>query len=343
VRQEAVSDLKTSLSNVNCQLLLIDRKVTSAIARILSFAWGIGILEILILNFCCLRSMNQHQFLVNRTAVIATMHQKERAIAPILARELGVKFIVPADFDTDRFGTFTREVKRLGSQVEAARLKAEQALEIAGENLAVASEGTFGPHPAMQYLPANREIVILLDKLNNLEIVGESLSVETNYSHQVVSSVKEAFDFSEKVGWPAHGLVVIVGDATIGKGEIVKGITTEKQLVDAVSEGLKKSSTGKVHIETDMRAMYNPTRMKNIENATLDLVKKIKQFCPECDWPGFEIAERKIGLPCELCCFPTQLVRSAIYKCKKCSYTKEAVFPDGRETADPALCQYCNP
>lgn len=298
---------------------------------------------ILSLNFSCLRYMNQHQFLVNRTAVIATMHQKERAIAPILAKELGLKIIVPADFDTDRFGMFTREIKRLGTQIEAARLKAEKALEIAGENLAVASEGTFGPHPAMPYLPANREIVILLDRLNNLEIVGESLSAETNYSHEIVSSFEAARDFSKKVGFPTHGLVAIVGDAATVKGEIVKGITTEKQLFDAVSEGLKKSSTGKVHVETDMRAIYNPTRMKNIENATLDLVKKFKQFCPECDWPGFQIAERKIGLPCELCCFPTQLVRSAIYKCKNCGYTKEEVFPDGRETADPALCQYCNP
>jgi hypothetical protein len=281
--------------------------------------------------------------LLNRTAVLATMHQKERVMSPILQLELGVKISVPANFDTDSFGTFTREVKRLGTQIEAARLKAEKALEIAGETLGFASEGTFGPHPAMPYLPANREIVILLDKLNDLEIVGESLSAETNYSHQVVSSFEEALKFSQKVGFPTHGVVAIVGDAATGKGEIVKGITTEKQLVDAVSEGLKKSSTGKVNIETDMRAMYNPTRMKNIENATLDLVKKFKQFCPKCDWPGFEIAERKIGLPCELCCFPTQLVRSAIYKCKKCSYTKEAVFPDGRETADPALCQYCNP
>ena len=92
-----------------------------------------------------------------------------------------------------------------------------------------------------------------------------------------------------------------------------------------------------------MRAMYNPTRMKNIENATLDLVKKFHQFCPECGWPGFEVAERKIGLPCGLCYFPTQLVRSQIYQCQNCSYTKEELFPNGTETADPAQCQYCNP
>ena len=288
-------------------------------------------------------SMNPLQLLRSRTAVLATMHQKERVMAPILERELGVIISVPADFDTDAFGTFSREVKRLGTQIEAARQKAEKALEVAGETLGFASEGTFGPHPMMPYLPANREIVILLDRANNIELVGESLSVETNYSHQLVAGIKEAQDFAQKVGFPEHGLVVVVGDAALGKGEIVKGIATEKQLFDAVSAALKKSSTGKVHVETDMRAMYNPTRMKNIENATLDLVKKFKQLCPECGWPGFEIAKRKIGLPCGLCYFPTQLVRSQIYQCPNCGYNQEKLFPDGRETADPSQCQYCNP
>jgi ribosomal protein S27AE len=287
-------------------------------------------------------SVNPH-LLLNRVAVLATMHQKERVMAPILERELGVKIIVPTDFDTDKFGTFTREVKRLGTQIEAVRLKAAKALEIAGETLAFASEGSFGPHPMMPYLPANREIVILLDKTHNLELVGESLSVETNYSHQLVSSVEEAKVFANKVGFPAHALVVITGAAATGNSEIVKGIVTEKQLFDAVRAGINKSVSGKVHVETDMRAMYNPTRMQNIENATLDLVKKFKQFCPECGWPGFDIAQTKIGLPCGLCYFPTQLVRSTIYLCKNCGYTKEELFPDGRETADPAQCQYCNP
>ena len=288
-------------------------------------------------------SMNQHHLLINRTAILATMHQKERVMAPILERELGVNIVVPTDLDTDSFGTFTREVKRLGTQIEAAREKASKALDIAGETLAFASEGSFGPHPGMPYLPANLEIVILLDRVNNLELIGESLSVETNYSHQLVFSIEEAVNFAKQAGFPEHGLVVIAGDVALGNGEIVKGISTEKQLFDAVEAGLKKSSTGRVHIETDMRAMHNPTRMKNIENATLDLVKKFHRFCPECGWPGFEVAERKIGLPCGLCYFPTQIVRSQIYQCRNCSYTKEELFPNGTETADPAQCQYCNP
>jgi hypothetical protein len=279
----------------------------------------------------------------NRVGVLATMHQKERVIAPLLEQELEIKVLVPQNFDTDAFGTFTREIKRPGDQIEAARLKAEKALSITGESLAFASEGTFSPHPLIPYIPCNKEIVILLDKANNLEIVGQEFSTETNYSHQLVITVEEAYEFALKVGFPEHGLVVMSDPSTTDKSEIIKGITAKEQLFDAVKSGLTKSTTGKVHIETDMRALYNPTRMKNIEKATLNLLKKLNQLCPNCSCPGFEAVERKKGLPCALCNFPTQLTRSLIYQCKKCELTQEVVFPDGLEKADPGQCMYCNP
>lgn len=271
------------------------------------------------------------------------MHQKERAIAPVLEPQLGIKLIVPPDFNTDIFGTFTRDVKRLGTQIETARRKAQKAIELTGETLAFASEGTFGPHPMMPYLPHNREIVLLLDTANDIEIIGEEFSTETNYSHQVVSSVEEAYHFAQKTGFPDSGLVVIIGEAKEGKGEIIKGILAEEKLIDAVTLGLQHSSDGKVHIETDMRAMYNPTRMKNIEKATQNLLAKIQQICPQCSWPGFDVREKKRGLRCELCHLPTPLTRALIYGCLKCGWTREQVFPDGRDTADPTYCEYCNP
>lgn len=287
--------------------------------------------------------MNQQPLFRDRLGVLATKHQKERVIAPILEREFNLKITVPADFDTDVFGTFTRDVKRSGSQIDAARLKAEKAIEVTGATLAIASEGTFGPHPAFPYIPHNREIVLLLDKENKLEIFGQEFSTETNYSHQLVASVEEAREFSKKAGFPEHGMVVIIGEPSEGKGEIIKGISTEKKLFDAVELALKKSPNGRAHVETDMRAMYNPTRMKNIEKATLDLIKKLNQLCPKCAWPGFEAVERKKGLPCALCHLPTHLTRSLIYQCKKCGFSQEEVFPDGREYAEPAQCHYCNP
>ena len=47
-------------------------------------------------------------------AVLATMHGKERAIAPVLARFLGLKVEVAPGLDTDAFGTFSREAARTG-------------------------------------------------------------------------------------------------------------------------------------------------------------------------------------------------------------------------------------
>lgn len=55
------------------------------------------------------------------------MHQKEKVIAPLLEQELCIKVIVPQDFNTDIFGTFTRDVKRPGTQIATAKLKAEKA------------------------------------------------------------------------------------------------------------------------------------------------------------------------------------------------------------------------
>jgi hypothetical protein len=274
-----------------------------------------------------------------RVGVIATMHHKEKVIAPLLEQELGIKVTVPSNLNTDLFGTFTREIKRQGTQIEAARHKAEKALLITNQTLAFASEGTFFPHPALAYLPCNREIVLLLDKVNNLEVIGQELSIETNFNHQVINTLEDAFNFAAKVGFPEHGLIVRKDPST---SEIVKGIITEKDLVEAVESTLKKSTNG-IQLETDMRAMYNPTRMKNIATATRDLIKKLQQLCPNCSYPGFDVIERKKGLPCSLCHLPTSLTLAEIYQCKNCNFRQEVLFPNSVEKAEPSQCMYCNP
>jgi len=279
------------------------------------------------------------QLFSNRVGVIATMHKKEKVIAPLLEPELGVRFILPNNFNTDIFGTFTREVKRPGTQIAAAILKAEKALELTGESLAIASEGSFAPHPLIPYIYSNREIVVLLDKLNEIEIIGEEVSTETNFNHQVVENFAAAYDFAEKIGFPEHGLVVYWENSV----EMIKGITTEAKLQEALNTAFNNSSTGKVHLETDMRALYNPTRMQNIAKATLDLLTKIKSICPQCSTPGFVITQRIPGLPCEMCSMPTNLTLSVIYQCQKCSFQREELFPNGVEFAEPSQCMYCNP
>lgn len=271
------------------------------------------------------------------------MHKKEQVIAPIMERELGIQVVVPQNFNTDCFGTFTREVERQGGQMKAARLKAQKALAVTGETLAFASEGTFGPHPIISLIPCDQEIVMLVDQANNIEIFGYALSTETNYSYQTIESLQEADEFSIKVGFPDHALVVIFNSSLSGCTEIIKGITTAAQLSETVRLALSQSSDSKVHIETDMRALYNPTRMKVIEQATYDLIRKINQICPNCSWPGFEVVERIQGLRCAYCNSPTELTQSVIYRCKKCGFAQEKLPPDGLERADPSQCLYCNP
>ncbi len=280
-----------------------------------------------------------------RVAVLATMHRKEEAIAPLLQAELDIKTIVPADFNTDRFGTFTREVKRTGDQLAAARLKAQAGMQRLGATLGLASEGSFGPHPAIPYLPCNRELVVLIDATHDLEIVGYDFSIDTNYRHQVVDSLDAALAFAQQAKFPTHGLVVMPTadqpDPDAMAQNIVKGIVTESALRDAVQPLLQRQ--GCAHLETDMRAMVNPTRMQAIARATQDLIRKLRCLCPRCGTPGFDVGDRKPGLPCGLCYAPTALTLTAVYQCQTCGFTQDVLYPDGIELADPAQCQYCNP
>ncbi|HEY9734701.1 MAG TPA: DUF6671 family protein [Trichocoleus sp.] len=279
-----------------------------------------------------------HFLFQSRVATLATMHHKEQVIAPAL-QQLGLQTVVPA-LDTDQFGTFTRDVKRPGDQLATARLKAEAALRITGGDLAIASEGSFGSHPAVPWLPYNRELVILIDRANDLEIVGEALSTETNFDHTQVTDLEAAHAFAQKVGFPAHGLVVSAQPEGAGS-ELIKGITSPLELTEAVTQMLKRF--GQAHLETDMRAMHNPTRMRVIAQATEDLIRKIHRACPECGVPGFKAVEHFPGLPCADCGAPTRLTLTTRYQCQKCSFEQRVLFPHQQRTADPAQCDYCNP
>lgn len=287
--------------------------------------------------------MNQTIDLQNRTAVLATMHQKEQAIAPILQQELKLNVIVPDNFNTDVYGTFTREVKRPATQIETAKLKIKKALELTGERIGIASEGSFYPYPNFPLVSCNREIIVLIDLENDLELIGDVVSTETNHSYQTVSSVEQAIEFASKIGFPEHALIVTTRQNPTPEDEIFKGITDLEELKHRVQYLLAKSAKGTIHLETDMRAMYNPTRMKVIEQATYDLVKKFQQKCPNCAYPGFALVERKSGLVCSLCHLPTSMIKAEIYQCKKCHYSEEKLYPNGVTTADPTYCNYCNP
>ncbi len=274
-----------------------------------------------------------------RKLVIATMHHKENVIAPLLERALGVKCIVAKNFDSDLLGTFSGEVERTFDPLTTAKNKCLMAMKLNNCDLAIASEGSFGAHPSIGFVHADDEILVLIDTQNNLEISVRELTIETNFNGQEISTERELIKFAENVKFPTHG--VIIRKAKGDNSEIIKGITNWELLNKSFKEIKRKYGTA--YIETDMRAMYNPTRMKVIAKATQKLIDKINSSCPTCNIPGFGVIKAKPGLPCSLCSFPTQSTLAYEYKCKSCGFTEDKMFPHGKIHEDPTYCNICNP
>ena len=277
-------------------------------------------------------------FFKDRKIVIATKHSKEKAIGTFLS-SLGLEYFVPEDFDTDAFGTFTRETSRFGNQLEAARKKAIEAMKYTGVDIAIASEGSFGSDPAIPFVSSNLELVLLVDKKHGIEVRGHSRTGDTNFLHEQVSSLGEAIDFAKKVGFPEHGVIVRKNEKS---KEIYKDIVSWKDFENIVTKLLSKPFTKEIFLEADMRAHRNPTRMRNIQLAMEDLMKNIASVCPKCHMFGYSIAEYFYGLPCRLCKQPTDIAKSVLYECAKCRYKEEKNI-ENLLFAEPGQCEYCNP
>lgn len=276
-----------------------------------------------------------------RKLVIATMHQKERVIAPLLKKHLGAEIIVPRQFNTDKFGTFTREIKRAGSQLETARKKAYAAMASEGVDLGVSSEGSFDMHPSIPFVQSNLELVLFIDKKNRHEIRGHHRTQETNIDGQYVRSAKEALDFAKKIGFPEHG--IILRKNKDGRRGIYKNIQTAEELVQKANKMFSGLFTKRIFVEADMRAHRNPTRMKAIEKATEDLIKNIASLCPKCRAHGFSAVDFEKGLKCALCNAPTDLPLYEIYLCDVCRHLEKKLAAGHGAVADSQHCEYCNP
>lgn len=274
-----------------------------------------------------------------RKLVIATMHNKESVIAPVLESVLGVRCFTPKNLYTDALGTFSGEIPRTLTPIEAARQKCIMAMELSGCDLAVASEGSFGPHPGMPFLPVDDELLVLIDKKNQLEITERELSINTNYSGEAITQIQQLKDFAEKAKFPKHGL--LLSSSQDSTNPIYKGIIDYVQLEQAFNFFI--NTYGSAYVTTDMRALYNPTRMSVIEVAATKLAARALNQCPQCSTPGFGITGSKSGLPCAYCNQPTRSVLHHVCQCTKCNYTAIKMHPFGKTTEDPQYCDYCNP
>jgi hypothetical protein len=275
----------------------------------------------------------------NRKLLIVTKHGKEEVLKPLLEESLKVNCVLNVDFDTDSFGTFSGEIDRKEDALTTIRKKCLATMLYHNVDLAVASEGSFGPHPSAFFTTADDELVILIDVKNNLEIIGRKISFDTNFALQEFMDSNLFQLFLQGIKFPSHK--IILKNISQNNFEIYKDIYTEDEALRIFRLLLGKY--GSVSAETDMRAMNNPTRMKVIKEAAEQLVEKIKSSCPKCEFPGFSVTSAGAGLRCSCCNRPTKSTLYNVISCSKCKYKKKDYFPRDIEVEDPTYCDYCNP
>lgn len=272
-------------------------------------------------------------------ASLLTLHGKERVIAPEIFSKTGCEVIHVSDYDTDQLGSFSREIPRAGSQLEAARKKARIGMELSGLSIGLASEGAFDTDPYTGMFPWNYELVILIDDIRKIELLGHYSGQAQSFS-QTVTSWDELEACLPSTQFPGHWLTLRPDNQH--HPQCHKGIADMTALRIAFDWAMTLSTNGEVFLENDVRAHANPTRMKNILSATQDLVKKMTSLCPACAMPGYWVTEVKKGLPCELCQTPTSMPLAKLWSCKACQHHEEITISRDR-FADPSKCQFCNP
>ncbi|MFM7314316.1 MAG: DUF6671 family protein [Cyanobium sp.] len=281
---------------------------------------------------------------------LATRHGKERVIARALHHGLGADLLHLSQIDTDALGSFCGTVPRRGTAQQACLAKAELALEQGGTGLAIASEGSFGPHPAVPLLPVGIECMVFLDRARGLTLQEELLARRTNYGQRRVRSddlpggapTPDLERWLQAAGFPSHALIVR-GVECPGVQLLLRGIRDRASLLEGLQRAIRGSADGCARLETDMRAHCNPTRMASIRQLSFQLVRRLATPCPRCRTPGWGVLATCSGLPCAWCGEPTALVRAELLGCVLCDHRMERPRRDGLLQADPGQCCHCNP
>lgn len=277
----------------------------------------------------------------DKTCVIATMHNKEKVIAPAFFDLLGLT-IIKAEINTDQLGTFSGEVERKGTALTCVRQKCELAMKESKLTIGIASEGSFGPHPFAPFVACDHEILYFMDQERGFMLHHSSLSTKTNHCAEAFSDLKRLKTFCDQVIFPSHGIIIRPNQCDKKNG-LIKGIQSYDILEEAFVKCCRLSDDGKALVETDMRAHMNPTRMEVIKELADSFAKRLATLCPLCDNPGWGVVDRQKGLECEICGSETKMIKAEIFGCPKCLHKENRPRQDGLTLADPQYCIWCNP
>ncbi|MBB4065381.1 DUF6671 family protein [Gellertiella hungarica] len=277
------------------------------------------------------------------TAVLASMHGKEEAFAGPLLDLLGLRLTVAEGIDTDAFGTFAGEIPRRMGMLETAIAKARLALDRSGADIAIASEGSFGPHPHIPFLAAGVELAVLVDERRGIVIQESLIDDQPVYHHAEVTDMGELEAHLVRMDFPRHRLIVRPCLPGARGGATVKAIDDGKTLAEAVKAASAASLDGKAFVQTDMRAHMNPRRMTTLKRLAARLAERAACLCPGCASPGYGAVRMEGGLPCEDCGFPTGQPLHAIFECVACDHREKRPRPGQPEKASSVFCAVCNP
>ena len=136
-----------------------------------------------------------------------------------------------------------------------------------GYGFAIASEGTYRPSAPLFSGHQNAEIIALVGADWRTPITEILLDCPSNFANITIglSSYRSTgfWQFLDKTGFPEHALMVVPHNE-VARELIFKGIRSFDALGDAIERCIAVSETGLAHVEADMRAHMNPTRMKAI-------------------------------------------------------------------------------
>lgn len=271
------------------------------------------------------------------TIGIATKHQKERVLVPLLRGTLGAS-VMHVPFDTDQFGTFSGEIPRPGDQTTTLKAKVRGAALTTEARFIVGSEGAISSHPLIPSAGLAHELVTIYDREADVFVYGRHTGILPHIHSGSVRRVAEVSAVLKRFDYPTHQ--VILKNHPTKPSAIIKDMGTEAELRSA-AEKLLRWPWQRVYLETDVRADRHPERMALIEKAGEDLVANLLRECPQCSRGGFSPTRSTPGLPCSTCSTPTDMPQSTTYSCPYCHH--EQSIKNETECADSATCPRCNP
>ena len=212
-----------------------------------------------------------------------------------------MSIFVPPDLDTDLLGTFSGEVERDGVPSDVVVRKARFGMAETNMRLGVASEGSFRPHAELSFGVGCHELMAFVDDDVGIAIVEDLFTLDTNFANAKATDVDDIALFLDQVGFPSHGLIAVPNDRIkvghddrirlvledVPDQQVFKGINDAAELARVVRCCASLSADGLAHVETDMRAHFNPTRMRTIGLLAEQLGRRLATPCPRCSAPGW--------------------------------------------------------